>query len=60
MPEIKAKNCKLTICGEEIKPYDFKELELKMHAQVPKGRNPKEWFEEQYLTRPTTFEPGRS
>lgn len=60
MAEIKAKNCKLIINGEEVKPYDFKELELKMLAQVPEGRDPKEWFEEQYLNRPVTFEPHRS
>lgn len=60
MAEIKPENCKLTICGEEIKPCNFKELELRMYAQVPEGRDPKEWFEEQYLNRPVTFEPGKS
>lgn len=60
MPGIKAKNCKLLINGEEIKPCDFGELELKMYAKVPEGRDPKEWFEEQYLNRPVTFEPHHS
>lgn len=60
MPEIKAKNCKLIIGGKEVTPCNFGELELKMYAQVPEGRDPKDWFEEQYLNRPVTFEPGKS
>lgn len=51
--------------GKLIKPIDwsrfnFEKLEQDLLATVPEGRNPKEWFEEQYLTRPTTFEPDRS
>jgi len=39
--------------------FNFEKLELDLLATVPEGRNPKEWFEEQYLNRPVSFEPQK-
>lgn len=45
-------------------PFDWskvnlKEVEERLLATVPEGRNPQDWFREQYLCRPVSFEPQK-
>ncbi len=39
--------------------FNVAELEMRLLATVPEGYTPQEWFREQYLCRPVSFEPQK-